>query len=100
MRNLTQQEIEQAPTDCTHYFIVGSGDGAAFFIEHPSTAKKHGFDSQPIPRKEFDIEPYKHWCDPTNDNGGPIDYCYYDEIGREKAIEIAKHFKLIPEDSQ
>ena len=42
----------------------------------------------------IDIEPYKHWCDTTHDSDGHDEYCYYDEIDREKSIEIAKHFKL------
>jgi hypothetical protein len=102
MRKLTQKEIDDAPNWAVSYNIdlnqVNAGPVVSYYERH------YGF-TLPLPHatpqsKELDIEPYKHWCDPVNDNGGPLDYCYYDEIGRDKAIEIAKHFKLIPEDSK
>ena len=97
MRELTKKEIDDAPNWAVSYCIevVKTGPIVAYHERH------YGF-TLPLPgatpRNGLDIEPYKHWCDPINDNNGPPDYCYYDEISRDKAIEIAKHFKLTARD--
>jgi len=104
MRELTQQEIEMAASipSADHYAFVG---GELYFTDGIDVeffdAKGNRVDEsiipdlldaivEPIPHKTF-----KHWCDPTSDNDGHSTFCYYDEISRDKAIEIAKHFKLI-----
>ena len=108
MRDLTQQEIDDAPEWATHYLhcdrldMIRWNDNTHYQWE--SRAKesyiKMKRDGQPIPRKEVDIKPYKHWCDPCYDSLGVGDFCYYDEIDRGKAVEIAKHFKLTLSDSE
>lgn len=98
MRKLTQKEIDDAPTWAVSYLVAEESIGGTVSYHE----RHYGF-TLPLPhgtpqRKEFDIEPYKHWCDPIHDNDGPADYCYYDEIPRDKAIKIAKYFKLTAED--
>ena len=104
IRDLTPQEIQAAPDWATHYLVnddsallfesdnyfMYAGDG--FKWSQTSGVSKLAL---PIPRKEFDIKPYKHWCDPCDDSNGPDGFCYYVDLNRDKAIEIAKHFKLI-----
>lgn len=55
MRELTPKEIDDAPNGYEYYFIIGSGNGKAFYVDNPSAARKHGFEPLPIPRKEIDI---------------------------------------------
>lgn len=95
MRPLTQKEIDDAPSWAVSYEVL-ERTAVDYHERH------YGF-TLPLPNsmlqiKEFDIESYKHWCDPIDDNDGPNGYCYYDQIKREKAIEIAKYFKLTAED--
>ena len=107
MRDLTQQEIDNAPDWATDYVICDDGD-VCFESEESFMYLNDGDlkglvldqdaamseDAKPIPRKN--MEPYKHWCDAVYDGNG--EHSHYDLIFRKKAIEIAKHFKLTAED--
>lgn len=89
MRNLTPKEIDDAPGWAVSYYI---GTRLSYHERH------FGY-TLPLPaRKPFDIEPYKHWCDPIFDDTCDNEYSRYALIFRKKAIEIAKHYNLTAAD--
>lgn len=104
MRQLTQQEINDAPDWATEYNIDRDDDIfwlSSEYVQMKSCARVNRvnvtgyFDCiKPIPRKEFDIGPYifLHQADGWSAQEEEI------EIARHKAIEIAKHFKLTGSD--
>lgn len=99
MRELTQQEINDAPDWATHYY-VDYDDSVSF-----NGGAGH---SKPIPRKPFDIGEYEfsdkdifnHFI--TKDKSR-INFDFDSELmpsdtigfNKQDAIAIAKHFKLI-----
>jgi hypothetical protein len=102
MRELTQEEIDQAPDWADGYTIDDHGDiewymGDCFLVEHDDFF----FKAEPIPRKVFDISQYlesdnAHEAQqPYIANEGSGDLNINGEITKFHAIGIAKHFKLI-----
>lgn len=98
MRELTQREIDQAPSNANFYFI-DSEFGAIYSIRATSY-------TLPIPRKEFDISEWLH-----SEDANEADYldmplmqildgslCVDGNVNKKYAIAIAKHFKLTAED--
>lgn len=120
MRELTQQEIDQAPDWADNYFIhIVSGsirwDCNEFYMWFDSDRRREwpidgecGDDGQPIPRKEFDITKFDFgdsdiWKVQITKHGN--DVIFFTEYGsklstvnKEKTIALAKHFKLTVED--
>ena len=104
MRDLTQQEIDNAPSWATHYVL--NCDGVMFESLSKTQMMIKGqltdlipfggvsVGAKPIPRKSFDIKPFIHWLDPSYDCDAGGEHCYFDAINKDKAIEIAKHFNL------
>ncbi len=100
MRELTQQEIDQAPKRFTYYCVKSNGG------IHWQT-KKECSGSQPIPRKQFDISEHEFSDDDESFsvNGDFIVLKRCDnytnpsfDIHRPEAIALAKHFKLTADD--
>lgn len=117
MRQLTQQEIDQAPEWATHYVIPAGieairwRDSKHFQWSDCDCKQNLGgwsiLECQPIPRKEFDISAYEfsdleieraiqHDSDEVQldmmDGSRPA------LINKRDAIALAKHFKLTSED--
>ena len=109
MRDLTQQEIKNAPEWATHYFIDCMGHVTfesellwqrvgTLYAEHSRAGLSN--DVKPVPRKAFDISEYKFSdCYLTVNNSWDdiielacvIDFI---DIRKNDAIAMAKHFKL------
>ena len=96
MRELTQQEIDNAPDWATQY-LIDSGRVEYYSVDGINSA----YGAKPIPRKPFDIGKY----DDEMDGIHPCDSPYIGMADGElrvdgvvqkcHAIAIAKHFKLI-----
>ena len=112
MRELTQQEINQANEFFTHYSINKSNShvitiGLELELEG-KTCIINDTTYQPIPRKEFDITKFDFgdsdiWKVQITKHGN--DVIFFTEYGskhstvnKEKTIALAKHFKLTAED--
>lgn len=114
MRQLTQQEIDDAPSWATHYGICEDGDvlleNSEFFIFTSKPNKKLGqlfgvdSDSKPIPRKEFDIKKHEFsegGISVVSISDGLITLCVGHSEGdfsRGDIIAMAKQVKLTASD--
>jgi len=115
MRDLTPQEIANAPEWATHY-IVDSDDDITYesldwwcWAANPSRKcdNRGRMSGVPIPRKEFDISQYE-FSDGDMDiiieaDGGVFvsvdsDRGLYANLSRNDIIALARHSKLTPED--
>lgn len=71
MRELTQEEINNAGEEFIAYRICPYFNVPVYFEEHNNNTK-------PIQRKEFDKSTYKEnfklWCETTFDNDGPVEF--------------------------
>jgi len=110
MRELTQQEIDNAPEWATHYKVVKSvtlQNHPVIFVACEDEAASI-YNYEPVPRKPFDISEHEfsdkdifnHFI--TKDKSRinfdfDSDLMPSDTIGfnKDDAIAIAKHFKLI-----
>jgi len=119
MRDLKQQEIDDAPQWATHYYVSRINDTVRwngdelFMWEFESAAKsisEYGFrnmHTQPIPRKPFDISEHE-FSDETShieiNSANELAVCMTATNGKwfamykDDAIALAKHFKLTVED--
>lgn len=109
MRELTQQEIDNAPDWATHYYVMGGGNLMYESLEFWSFAGVATVNpnlgiassSKPITRKPFDIGEYDDETDGIHPNDSPCIEIIDGElrvsgiIQECHAIAIAKHFKLI-----
>ena len=104
MRELTQQEIDNAPDWATHYAMDDDGE---IFWQRKLVSGCHSSE-KPIPRKPFDIGWYEfsdkdifnHFI--TKDKSR-VNFDFDSELmpsdtigfNKQDAIALAKHFKLI-----
>ena len=106
MRDLTQQEIDDAPEWADGYAIDHDGNvewylGKCYLVEDANFF----IEPQPIPRKPFDISEYEfddkfHLTSCHVDECGDVSICLANSpadtyITKQDAIALAKHFKLI-----
>ena len=100
MRELTQQEIDDAPEWATQY-LIDSGRVEYYSVDGINSA----YGAKPIPRKPFDISNHEF------DDKFHLTSCHVDDCGdveislansptdtyitKQDAIALAKHFKLI-----
>ena len=120
MRDLTQNEIDNAPEWATRYAIVANDicyvddkywivlgtDGVSMkekmLLDNP---RSHEY-TKPIPRKEFDITSYEFddkfnimILEVNDDSSVSLDVDTVDTyITKQDAIALAKHFKLTAND--
>jgi len=116
MRELTQQEIDNAPKWATHYRVTlgdlvpncvsyyGDNQSQWMYLDNGKHWSPHMYqtpaplDAKPIPRKEFDITKYQTLdemyvyhatksCVTVHDGGGDVT-C----ISKQDSIALAKHF--------
>ena len=111
MRDLTPQEVANAPEWATHYESMPHGviyqtDGSFQTGTVGGRCKHNGLSggAKPIPRKELDISGYEFSDDDINIHNAIGDrYELYVtskciELNKQDAIALAKHFKLTVED--
>ena len=114
MRELTQQEIDNAPEWATGYFITPGFNGVTYesheFYQYlPCGSRVEQLSSglsvnaKPIPRKEFDISEYEFSdseVEVETNEDGTVWLCAvaYSSVNKRDAIALAKHFKLTAED--
>lgn len=99
MRDLTQQEIDNAPAFCDRY-SVGVDGSLIFYAEHVGAGR-------PIPRKPFDISGH-NFSDTISEikvvSANAVGACikrpgeYWIMLDKQDAIALAKHFKLASKD--